>query len=222
MGTVLKVVEFVESHRNLLDDLGNMVQNVTHVTLDKIDGLAKQFLDNPSEELLTKMIAYLQAHHIIQNNIMQFLEKNGAGLVSMGLQDLLTSHKRDTDLLSQVTQVGSKLADSFGPIVSSLKGLISGLGSQLLGFFKNLLPNADQLVAAFQPHLSALQEHGNNLLDTAKGALDAVKDAVGDILQETMKQSAPHVNGILGPHRQRCAEHVRHHPCPLIASLLVT
>jgi len=200
MEAVMKIAELAKKHRHLVEDLEGLAQNVTQVTLNKLDGLLQKFLARPTEELFTKIMAYLHAHNVIQDRLGQFVEKHGAGLVALGLTDVLHElpHlKRDGNLLDQINQVGKGLSGGFKPIVDSLKGLVSGLGSKLLGFFKGLLPNASQLADAFKGHVTDLKEHGGHLVDTAKGALDAVKDAVADIWKETAHQSKPHVNGIL-------------------------
>jgi len=197
---VAEIDKLIGKHHELVEDLAGLAQNVTHVTLAKLDTLLHEFLQHPTEELLTRVMAHIHAHNVIQDNLGKFVEDHGAGLVTLGLTDVLAHlpHlKRDGNLLDQVNQVGNNLAGGFKPIVSTLKGLVSGLGDKLLGFFKGLLPNVSQLTDAFKGHISAMKEHGSHLVDNAKGALDAVKDAVSDIWKETASQSKPHVGGIL-------------------------
>jgi len=195
-----EVHKLLGKHQGLVDDLVGVAQNVTHVTLSKLDGLLHKFLQNPTEELLTKIMAHIHAHNVIQDNLGKFVKDHGAGLVTLGLTDVLDKlpHlKRDGNLLDQINGVGNSLAGGFKPIVSTLKGLVTGLGDKLLGFFKGLLPNVSQLSDAFKGHISAMKEHGAHLVDNAHSALDAVKDAVSDIWNETASQSKPHVGGIL-------------------------
>jgi hypothetical protein len=177
VATALKLAAFVEGHRDFVDKVGGLLQNVTQVTIAKLDGLIKDFTNNPNEDLLNKIVAYLQAHNVIQDEIMKWVKKNGNPIVTLMASELLHAHKRQTDdLMAQVAQVGTQLSSSFDPLVFSLQTLVGGMSSQLVQGFAQLVPGADQLLSGFQP-------------SGATG--DVAAAALGDILQGTLAQSTP-------------------------------
>jgi len=177
IGTVLKLAAWVESHRQIVHEIGDMMNNLTKVTIDKLDGLVKDFTHNPNEQLLNKIVTYIHAHNVVQDLVMDWVNKNENPLTAFLVKELMatvSSHKRE-DLLSQVSQVVEQLSVSFAPLAETLKTLVSGAEGQVMQLLHSLVPNAAQLLHDFQP----------------SAGLTAVLHAADEIVQSALKDASP-------------------------------
>lgn len=209
-----------QKFQGLLEHGRNFSTAVFKKAMDKLKAVADKFHTTigkltSSKEAAAEVDAIVDEHNAVQkrfigdlfqkakdlaSSLLSKAKSAASSLVSTVLQkgaDLFVG-KRAIDFSSTLQTLGGHLSNLFSPF----KDIVSGVGTTLKGHFGNLVDtvkgHAVALGNKLKGHASDLADHGSKLLDHGKNALSAITEVVKDVLQQTVANAKPQLDGIAG------------------------
>jgi phage-related protein len=215
-----KVHGVVEKIGNLLDQAKEQGAGFFQSALDKLkaaaDALHKKIGSLTNKDSDNVIDSIVDDHNNKQKRLVSDLIQKGKDLLS-GLygkaKDVAALVKaKASQVVSGLLQKGVDLigkrgltdhlqtiGNALSGAVSPFKDIVAGLGNTLKGHFSNLVDtikgHANALKDKLAGHVDDLKGHGQKLLEHGKNAIGALSEVVKDILQQTIANATPHLNG---------------------------